>query len=437
MKHLLGFFLFLLILAPALPAYEWYTVPLAPVELPVYEIQFGPDLAYAGSEAGVFRGMGWYDPWEGMGLEYPSVGARTLLVLSSEGKDHSEIYCGFGDCLGISYSDGIYHWQELSQEWWPVWWCPHPFFLVEHPLVPGRIFCGNKDGLFVSEDLEHWVESGAAILPDSVRCIAFHPEVPEQMMVGTEYGLYKSHPEDPGWELVEGFPLLPVMDIECIGSLGGPEPFMIFVAAGNGSFSDGVYRSLDLGFNWEPIFHVPEPRDLLEDFVANYMNDVALFVGTAGDGILRVDWEGHLLGDLNAGLASMSVHRMRYDPYIDTPAIYGRSDAALQLCMLLETSTAVQSVEVQRGVQVWPNPAPGSISFQAAGLPSQTPVGLRVFDLAGRQVWSSDGRSSSHGHWEVRWEGCDSWGRRLPAGVYFYHCETGQELRSGKLVLVR
>jgi hypothetical protein len=64
-------------------------------------------------------------------------------------------------------------------------------------------------------------------------------------------------------------------------------------------------------------------------------------------------------------------------------------------------------------------------------------VTVRVFDVAGRLVASLLERELVEGRGSVGWDGRDSAGRRVAAGVYFYRLETGEDLLSRKLVLLR
>jgi hypothetical protein len=211
---------------------------------------------------------------------------------------------------------------------------------------------------------------------------------------------------------------------------------MVFTSVGNGSLSDGVFRSYDFGETWDYVLTLPQPTDLLQDHTAH--DPPIMFVGTAGDGILRMDAEGQIVGDLNAGLPEAAIHRMRYDPYIDTPAIYGCTQEGLYLCLLLQPSETPDPPVIGRPLcRVGPNPWRSEVSFRLSDIGDGDAIELCVFDVAGRRVWSSRETGSSRGAWTLRWNGRDARGEPLSPGVYFYRLEVPAGTYGGKVVRVR
>ncbi|KAA0223561.1 T9SS C-terminal target domain-containing protein [candidate division KSB1 bacterium] len=71
-------------------------------------------------------------------------------------------------------------------------------------------------------------------------------------------------------------------------------------------------------------------------------------------------------------------------------------------------------------------------------LPSETPVTLRIYNIAGQMV-----RELLHeqqykpGQHTVLWDGCDDSGRATASGIYFMRFEGGGQLKAVKLTLVR
>ncbi len=89
-----------------------------------------------------------------------------------------------------------------------------------------------------------------------------------------------------------------------------------------------------------------------------------------------------------------------------------------------------------------PNPFMGSTGTRLVftGLPPGAEASVDVFEVSGRLVRHLVGTSGA-GHVQVDWDGRDTRGRTLRAGVYFYHAEvrpTGGRARSfeGRLVLL-
>ncbi len=79
--------------------------------------------------------------------------------------------------------------------------------------------------------------------------------------------------------------------------------------------------------------------------------------------------------------------------------------------------TGVTTAIWDQGLSGYPNPVTsgGAVTFSIAAMP---PDGLRLYDLAGREVGHADFAPGSGGYF-ARWEARDGAGRFLPAGLYF------------------
>jgi flagellar hook assembly protein FlgD len=65
------------------------------------------------------------------------------------------------------------------------------------------------------------------------------------------------------------------------------------------------------------------------------------------------------------------------------------------------------------------------------------PVRLAVYDLAGRLVRRLVDRTLEAGRHNTVWDGRDQRGLRVASGVYFYRLESGDLLRTRKMVLLK
>jgi hypothetical protein len=83
-----------------------------------------------------------------------------------------------------------------------------------------------------------------------------------------------------------------------------------------------------------------------------------------------------------------------------------------------------------------PNPFSARVEFLYF-VPDVRPATLRVFDAAGRAVFSRSWKSLEPGVHRLNWNGRNDSGARLGAGVYFYSVESAGEKASGKLLHVR
>jgi hypothetical protein len=84
-----------------------------------------------------------------------------------------------------------------------------------------------------------------------------------------------------------------------------------------------------------------------------------------------------------------------------------------------------------------PNPFNPTTTI-AFDLPQQMTVSLRIFDVAGRQVnVLLENESASQGRHEFVWRGRDMAGRAVSAGVYFYSLETGGQVQTKRMTLLK
>jgi len=83
----------------------------------------------------------------------------------------------------------------------------------------------------------------------------------------------------------------------------------------------------------------------------------------------------------------------------------------------------------------YPNPSRRGVTF-ALELPTAARVGLSVFDVLGREVWSDD-RERPAGHSEVAWGLGDRSGGRVPNGLYLARVNRGGESNAVRFVVVQ
>ncbi len=85
---------------------------------------------------------------------------------------------------------------------------------------------------------------------------------------------------------------------------------------------------------------------------------------------------------------------------------------------------------------VHPNPS-GSVAAIRLALTRDAEATLDVYDPAGRLVRRLQAGRLLSGEHEIRWDGCDSQGRRVAVGLYFVRSTAGGESRDCRLVLVK
>lgn len=86
--------------------------------------------------------------------------------------------------------------------------------------------------------------------------------------------------------------------------------------------------------------------------------------------------------------------------------------------------------------QNYPNPffKKTTISF---GLPVDSRVYMAIYDILGKRVATLVDEQLKAGYHEIEWNGIGNSGRRLPAGIYFYHMRAGKFESTRKMFIVR
>nr|MEE4266508.1 right-handed parallel beta-helix repeat-containing protein [Candidatus Krumholzibacteria bacterium] len=98
-----------------------------------------------------------------------------------------------------------------------------------------------------------------------------------------------------------------------------------------------------------------------------------------------------------------------------------------------------QTADIPTQVAVFgaaPNPFNPSTRI-AFALPSDMPVALKIYGLDGRLIKTLVQDNLAAGRHEIRWDGQDSRGRTVAAGVYFYRLDAGNRQVDGKLMLIK
>lgn len=302
------------------------------------------DLVATGKDAQV---VAWYrapwngsHPWQKLVIDDDAGSAMGVTVGDLDGDGHldvvstnlegqvnrylnniGELLCAQSEGSGACESDGIYRWHDDAGRWEASFWCGRPFFIDEDPHNPGVFACGSQEGLYLSANLVDWREVGAGSLPDTIRCIWYHPEQRGVLLVGTNSGIYRSTNGGESWYLIGGAPTLPVRDITAFrGGDGVSNELCLYASLGMGTFSDSVCRSTDGGATWEHFAWCYKPQCVAPGMTVPN-TPLCVLIGTAEGGILAYAFNGQYLGTLNAGLESPTVNCLAYDPSASLPMI--------------------------------------------------------------------------------------------------------------------
>jgi len=89
-----------------------------------------------------------------------------------------------------------------------------------------------------------------------------------------------------------------------------------------------------------------------------------------------------------------------------------------------------------RLLQNYPNPFNPETHI-AFDIPENTKVTLAVYDLQGRQIRMLLYGEKSAGHHVMTWDSQDSYGNKVPSGVYIYRLIAGDYVSSNKMILLK
>jgi hypothetical protein len=86
--------------------------------------------------------------------------------------------------------------------------------------------------------------------------------------------------------------------------------------------------------------------------------------------------------------------------------------------------------------QNYPNPF-NSVTNIRYGLPENTRISLKIFDVLGGEIRILDEGNKSAGYFDINWNGKDKYGFNLSSGIYFYKLETDKLSIIKKMILLK
>jgi hypothetical protein len=207
-----------------------------------------------------------------------------------------------------------------------------------------------------------------------------------------------------------------------------------------------VFRTTDLGANWEPIAsdlpEAPVNEILIDpDLTDRYYvgTDVGVYITLNGGESWRM---------LGANLPRVVVTSLAFEPTgrLLIAGTYGRSFFAYALDQL----TAVPETEPGDQAVARPGSEPAAVGLLHAPYPNPTgdrtliswemvhaaPVQVEIFTVSGRRIWSQT-YAAKAGLGEVEWSGLDRRGRPAPAGLYLVRVSGGDQILGSNTIVLR
>ena len=84
----------------------------------------------------------------------------------------------------------------------------------------------------------------------------------------------------------------------------------------------------------------------------------------------------------------------------------------------------------------YPNPFNSTVTIDYT-LPETGNISIKIYDIAGRLVSTLVDEQKPEGEYSTQWNGANSNGNNVSAGIYFYRVETGKFVQTKKMLLMK
>jgi photosystem II stability/assembly factor-like uncharacterized protein len=226
-----------------------------------------------------------------------------------------------------SWSDGVFRTTNGGTDWEVSLWMYMGDALVMCPgdhdvLYAAAINPGSPGpGAGIYRTIDHgatWY--GEWLGQYSFRSLAVHPTDPDVAYAGCEEGkIFKTTNGGTLWTELPITPL-PVLSL----TIDSFVPKNLFAAIGAGSFSDGIYRSVNGGASWA----VSHWFYMANALASEWRNPEVVYAGSREAGVVRTLDGGSTWSEINTGLTSQDVQYLAVDPS-NRRAVYAATDGGI------------------------------------------------------------------------------------------------------------
>ena len=338
--------------------------------------------------------------------------------------------------LEANTSNGIYTTEDRGDSWTEIESPTLSVRVVVDPADPQTMYRIDFE-LSKSEDGgETWTRLD---LDGGVRELLIDPDNPQTLYVVGEFGNASgvSRSDDGGetWVfLANGLPRTS-WGVDAVSVANGmvidPENSRRLYAA----TGQGVYTSEDRGGSWTA-------TGLTTGFVEALLlkpDGTTLYAGT-DQGVYRSMDGGTGWTAINTKLTNTFVTTLSLDP-LDPRTLYAGTQGSSVFRISLSDDTAILVDEVAnlpdffKLHQNFPNPFNTSTVIRIA-IPERQVVDLSIYNLAGQKVATLLSEQAA-GTYSLHWNGQDDDGTELASGVYVYRLQTGERVKSRRLLLLK
>ena len=64
-------------------------------------------------------------------------------------------------------------------------------------------------------------------------------------------------------------------------------------------------------------------------------------------------------------------------------------------------------------------------------------VSITIYNLLSEEIYTADYGTMGAGTYDIRWDGNNSFGEKVPSGLYFYQVHSGNRSLNGKMLLMK
>lgn len=266
----------------------------------------------------------------------------------------------------------------------------YAYTLAMSPVSSGTVYAGGQENnlpaVYRTTDTgASWSKLAGTGLSGTVNTLAFHPRDQAMMYAGTSVNLYRSTDGGNTWSTT-GFAGGHTKTI-CALDLG----FEVIIYAGTNT--QGVYQSTDDGATWV------QNNDGLGNLTINSLKAANtgqyLYAGTTGSSAFRLLLPNDVVEEGGTGVAGRDI-----------------------------------------GLAISPNPTAGKTVLSYA-VPAAGRFELAIYSIDGREITTLANGVREPGIYQARWNGCDSSGKPVAAGVYICRLATDRGTAVRKMVVLK
>ncbi|MFC1898101.1 T9SS type A sorting domain-containing protein [Candidatus Cloacimonadota bacterium] len=377
-----------------LTAYEW--IPICDDNIEIYDLaqhSFGYPFVLA-CEDGLLIENG--EEWIQMSSGLP---VWNILHFS----DHEFILIqGNG-----SYSDGIYKFNEYTNEFEIIEWIYYPNFLV-YNWIDQQYYVGAYDGLYKSCDGEIW-EEVSHFSDMNCQDMVFWDNHSAVSVAGNIFGVHCSDDYGQTWTL-------PSPDSPYITDMSFRNDSILFGIFPDTSDSSGLWSSSDYGSSWQNEFYADSLSCVNSD-----MNGYTFVSWEENNGVAR--WSNGTLVPMNDGLLNRSVNSLFVNPSMSVIHIMALTDRGAYMLSDYQTFSENILFKPEIILSNYPNPFnPSTTITFSLDTELKENAELSIYNLKGQKIKTLTTNSCHPELVEgsVIWNGTDNSNNPVSSGIYYY-----------------